>query len=287
VSPIVLAAATFAMGGLQAQTVGGPAVAAPSLDAATLRARLVNVMDPAGRALPADAANLDRMVREREFIKLVDRLHATRDPAGIVLDFNWEQARVFQGAGFLVVYAYLDGLWRAGNALPGDSGEGLKGTAAMMLLYDASLIAVDGTRCADPSAPEHRRDQLFAQNRPLLDYLRGLPVAARMNYGSIALDIESATAGVRQPDYVLCSGGLDEIGAGLAAQGKRPLRQMPNAPASIGKTYAVPAAPGFVPKFVEAKIWQPKQVAARQALPAELTRLLTTAVDTQQGVPAK
>ena len=40
-------------------------------------------------------------------------------------------------------------LWRLGTALPAPTGEELKGSAAMMFLYNLSLIALDVEKCAD------------------------------------------------------------------------------------------------------------------------------------------
>ncbi len=269
------------------QPLASQTVTAPQMDGATIRTRLAPAMAPAGRPMPADVAELDTMLRQKDFARLVARLRGVRSAQEAGLDLNWEQTRLYDGAGFLIALSYMQNLWRLGAAMPDDSGEGLKGSAGMMFLYAVDLVALDGTRCADASAPGHRRDQLFAQSLPIIAYLRALPRAARMTSATVSLNIEAATAPLRADDDILCSGGLAEITTGLKAQGAKPLEQTPNAPGTIGKTYSVPPAPGYEPQFVAADVWRPKQAAARHALPASLTRLLTVPGDAQSQPPAK
>ncbi len=89
------------------------------------------------------------------------------------------------------------------------------------------------------------------------------------------MTIEAGTAPLRGDDTVLCSGGLDQISEGLKAQGKKPLPQVPSTPGMLGKSYLVPTAPGFKPRFESDEVWRPKANAARAAQPAALTQLLT------------
>lgn len=233
-------------------------------------------MAPPGRTLPADSAELDSMAASPS-AQLSTRLRAANDTAAISADLNWEQARVFEGGGFILAYAYLTDLWRLGVATPGPTGEALKESAAMMFFYGLDLVAVDAVECKDTSAPAHRRDQLFGQNPDLLDFIRQLPVPARTQAADISLAVELATSSLRKPDPVLCSGGLAEIQQGLAAQGARPLQQAPSAPGTYGRSYLVPPAPGYKPDFTPAAEWAGRRAEARRQLPTALTRLLATA----------
>lgn len=260
-------------------------VTVPISDTANIRARLAPVMDPPGR--PTDAADLDSMLKRGDVASLVKRLRSADTAQGVDLDMNWEQSKLFNGAGFIIAYAYMTDLWKFGSSLPAARGEGLKQTAAMIFLYQVDLIAVDGPQCADITAPGHRRDQLFLQNAPIVGYIRSLPAAARMQIGTISLNLEAATQKVRTKDAVLCSGGLDEISAGLKAQGTKPLPQIPNAPGTFGKTYAVPTAPGYETKFVDEAVWRAKQIAARLALPSTLTHMLTVPAPANAAPPGK
>lgn len=246
----------------------------PQMDGPALRARLAPAMAAPGRPMPRDAADLDAMSLQPSAEPLLARLRRTTTPQDILLDMNWEQIQLYDGAGYGIAIAYMFDLWRIGSILPPAQGDPTKQTAAMMFVYAFELIALDGLKCADPTAPEHRRDQLFTQNRGIVAYMSGLPLNTRMTLGTISLSIELATAPLRQNDTVLCSAGLVQMSEGLKAQGDKPLPQVPTPPGMLGTTYAVPPPPGFVPGFVAADVWGPRQVEVRRQLPATLTRLL-------------
>jgi hypothetical protein len=235
--------------------------------------------------MPDDAANLDALLSQKADLALRQRLQAANKASEIILDMNWEQAKIYNGTNFLIPYAYMVDSWRLGSALNSPQGEQLKQTAGMFFLYTLSIAIIDGTKCSDASAPGHRVDQLIQNNRQIAQYLMGLPRADRMALGSMAVGIEIATQSVRPDDEVLCSGGAAETAHDLAVQGNKPLKEVPNAPGAIGKTYEVPSAPGYQPGFIPADQWGPKQTQARQALPATLTKLLTPANETSPPSP--
>ncbi len=235
--------------------------------------------------MPPDVSELDAMFERNDMFPLTARLRDAQIASEIVMDMNWLQAKLYNGAGFFMAYAYMHDLWRLGSAIPGDAGEEMKQSAGMIFVYSLVLVTVDGLRCADVTAPVGRRDQLFSQNQPLIYYVRTQPRTTRMTLGTMALEIEVATATVRKNDCVLCSGGLAQIKEGLEAQGQSPLPQVPNAAGVLGKTFAVPAAPGYTPQFVDEDVWGAKQAAARRELPASLTRFLTLPSDTSSASP--
>jgi len=244
-------------------------------------------MIPAGRPMPKDSVALDAMLQKGDLLRLTARLRAARTVEDIDLDLNWEQAKIYNGAGFVIGYSYMYDLWRLGSALPPTSGDGLKQSAAMVFLYNLDLATVDGVKCADRTAPGHRADQLFFQNKAIVEYLFAMPPSAKTQAAMISLNIEAATAEVRTNDDVLCSGGLAEIKQGVEENGAKPLPQIPNVPGTTGKSYAVPPAPRYRPQFVEEAIWRSKQIAARQALPATLTHLLDQPIDRHPVSPEK
>ena len=264
--------------------LAGPAIAqnvvAPQLDSAALHARLAPTMAAPNRPMPEDAGELDTLLRQDKLGALSNRLRTASTAQAILQDMDWEQAQILDGAGFIISYAYLFDLWRLGSALPGEKGNELKQSAGMMFLYNLDLITLDGLKCEDATAPAHRRDQLFSQNPALIAYMRSLPRATRMTFGTISLGIEAATAPLRKDDPVLCSGGLAQMSQSLQAQAGKPLQQVPNAPGAVGKTYAVPPAPGYQPRFTPEAEWRAKQAVARQKLAPSLTRLLTLPSDT-------
>ena len=272
---------------LCAASVGAQQVQPAPFAAAEVRARLSRAI--VGPPMPADAAALDAMVARSDGAALSRRLGGTSDPAQVDLDLNWERDRLFAGGGFLLAQAYMTDLWRTGAALPGAAGDQLKQSAALFLVYAVTLIRLDGPRCADPSAPAHRQQQLFARNQPLVTFLRGQPRPTRMKIGSLAVAWEAATSTVRRDDPVLCGDGLDAMVAGLKAAGDAPLREVPNAPGTFGRTLAVPSAPDDRPRFVPASTWAPVQAERRRALPEFLTSFLTVPGDPvlQPASPAR
>jgi hypothetical protein len=265
--------------------VQAQSVAPPQLDAATLRTRLAQTMAAPGRPMPSDAANLDALLRQKSDLALRQRLQGANKAPDIVLDMNWEQEKVYNGTNWLISYSYMVDAWRLGSALNSPEGEELKKMASMYFLYTLSVAIVDGPKCSDASAPGHRVDQLVNNNRQIGQYLISLPRADRMALGSMAVGMETVTASVRPDDEVLCGDGAAQIAHDLAAQGNKPLQEVPNAPGTVGKSYEVPPAPGYKPGFVSAELWRPKRTQARQALPATLTRLLTPA--NEASPPAK
>jgi hypothetical protein len=257
----VVAAATCA---------GAQTVMAPTEDSAALRGRLAQTMAAPGRPVPGDSAQLDAWYDQKDYGPLTQRLRSVRNESEVLLDISWEQKKLIDGGGFMVAYATLYDTWRVGAALPAESGTQFKDGAVVAFLYALDLAIVDGVRCADPSAPGHRVDQLVMQNRDLVRYLVSLPIARRMELGSISLQLEAATAPIRREDSVLCSGGMEEISHDLKANGDNPLPSDPSRPGG----YVVPSAPGYNPGFLAADQVAPKLAQARRQLPANLTKFL-------------
>ena len=227
--------------------------------------------------MPANRADLDRWLATRDYKSLQASLAGVRDASAIGLDLNWERARLYDGQGLLLALAYAHDLWRLGVATPGQAGDELKQTAAAFTLYGVELIILDGPSCADESAPGHHLDQIAFGFAPILRYAGGLPPADRARIVQVAVAVEQGTASVRGPDDVLCGGGMAEIKAGLAAQGNKPMPQVPNAPGTFGKTYVVPTAPGYKTEFRDPSVWEPKQAEARAQMSANLIQLLDKA----------
>jgi len=182
----IFVVALLASAGVQAQSV-----AAPTLDPPTLTARLQTISARNVGNMPHDVATLDQMVREKRFTDLVARLKASDAPANIMAYMNWEQREIFDGGPFIIGYAYMMDLWRAGVAKGEQDDQGLKGSAVTYFLYSYVLIRLDGLKCADSSAPGHRMDQLIAQNRPIIDFMKTMPRADLMKYAGVALAVES------------------------------------------------------------------------------------------------
>ncbi len=275
---------TFPLLAIAFMTLATPA-GAQSPDTAQLfaapRAELQALMqEHPGEPMPANRAELDAALAQNPgtILKL---LLSQKDPTQVYLDLNWERSRIYDGAGFAVSLAYMMDLWRVAPALPadpskahGDTADGLRQTAVAFALYNVALVQLDGTRCADSSAPSHRIDQLIQYGAPIFAYGRAMSADDRATAVRVATHVERATASVRTDDPVLCSGGLAEIRQGLTANGGKPLPQT-TVPGVVGKTETVPDAPGYRPEFVAPAVWQPKQQELRAQLDTGLTALLT------------
>jgi hypothetical protein len=221
--------------------------------------------------MPADAANLDRMLVSGEYLALTKRLREAESIDEIERDLSWEDHKIYDGGGFYVAFAYAYDAWRLGEARKDVVGAIHKQRAGLAFLYAYDLIVVDGPKCADVSAPGHRFDQLMMQNAGILAFLKAQSQTVRYNFGSVSVDLEKATSELRQPDKVLCSGGLAQMSESLRAQHDKSL---PTVPGNVGKTVLVPGSADFKPQFLDASVWQSKQAEARSKLPTLLTSFL-------------
>ncbi len=247
-----LIATLASLAGAMAGGAAAQAVVPPRDGADVLRLRLQTTMAPPHQAMPQDVAALDRALADRDDPALARRLATTADPRALVLDMNWEQTRIFDGAGLTVVLAYVHTLWRVAGTLPDQDASGLRDSAAVYALYALNLVSLDGERCADTTAPANRFAQIIEQAQPALFYLRGLSREDRMTVGSLSLALEAATAPKRRDDGMICSGGLAQYNHDQATPG------------------------GYVPVFLSPELWGPADEKLRKALPAELTHYLST-----------
>jgi hypothetical protein len=178
---------------------------------------------------------------------------------------NWLKLKVDTGGSFLMAMLCTRNLWQIGDAVhEGDLKEGLKKQAVLMALYTVALIRMDGAACGDISAPEHRLDQL-TQNEvgAALRYGKTLPRSDTYQMLRIAVGLEAATARQREVhDEVLCSGGAEEIKAGLDAGNMGKPHEVDG---YIGKVITVTPPSSWKPSFrsdVEVQSFQDKQRGA-------------------------
>src|SRR5665213_3068479 len=223
--------------------------------------------------LPADAAQLDLLLSQKNYLALGDVLRQAKRAELVVPDLNWERQRMMAGATLFINFVYAEDLWRLAAVLPADKATALQDTAVMVLLYGYELIDLDGVKCADASAPCHRLDQLIAVNRPAWRHIAAMTDHNRALTIDVVLRLESATAPKRGNDNFLCRGGVEETMDALG-KGDKPLQVVPNPAGTAGRTLVVPPDPDYEPKFVDKKIWLPKQQAARKAMPGELRQIV-------------
>jgi hypothetical protein len=232
---------------------------------------------PPNAPMPPNAARLDELLKTKAYQELFGALTSANGYDLVNLNLNWEQRKLFDGAGLIVTIAYVNDLWRMGQALKAQGGDQLLQSAVAFSLYAEALAEVDGPRCADAAAPAFRRKQLFEQRPELWAYAARLPKSARDNITAVSLAYEAMTSPVRENDEVLCqgptTGSMAEMLEGLVAlakDGKQP--KQVNRSDVIGKSYEIPRAP---PKFLTEAEWKPRQEAARQHLADLLIETVT------------
>jgi hypothetical protein len=220
-------------------------------------------------ALPSNE-QLDALVDAKKWNELADAL-ALAKGEDFARKADWLKAKVDAGGGLPLVLAYTQSLWDLGRSNPTtDPEKDLRVTAAFMLLYSYALIAVDGVKCEDQSAPGHRLDQVLEMDSPILKFLKARPQKLKEKLIAGAINYEKFTAPLRKDDDVLCGGGLHEIMAGLESG---TTHEEPTTTGQGGQSYAVEAPPGYTPQFLAPKAYQPLQVKARAMLKSNMTVL--------------
>lgn len=236
---------------------------------------------PSGLPLPANAAELDQLLSQKQYLKLGQALQQANDFNSISLNMNWQRLRLQAGASSFVNYGYMFSLFRLGASVPDaslpeekKSAAELKKTAVVILLYTYELITLDGTKCKDVSAPERHLQTLFKTFGYVLSFAASLSDADVDMVVKAALRMEHLTAPWRGNDDFLCRGGVAELQSGVQ---KGTVREVPTPPGSVGKTMEVTPDPAYQPEFVDRDIWKPKQDQIRATMPATLAKVVASA----------
>jgi hypothetical protein len=205
---------------------------------------------PAAGGLPSNE-RLDALVAAKKWNELADALAEVTDAEQFTRKLDW-----------------LKGEGRSNPST--DPDKDLRVTAAFMLLYTYALIAVDGVKCEDQSAPGHRLDQVLEMDVPVLKFLKARARKLKDKLIAGAINYEKFTAPLRKDDDVMCRGGLHEIMAGLE---HGTTHEEPTTTGQAGQSIAVQAPPDYAPEFLAPKAYQPLQVKARSLLKSNMTVL--------------
>jgi len=259
---------------LTAVLVGVSALCAAALPAWSQAAPPQSPAPQAKPKLPPNAAQLDTLLATKQYLQLGQILRQTSTADAIVLNMNWQSEKMLAGASAFINFSYPWDLWRMGEAAPAPQGAELKAMAVLVVVYGLALIAIDGVKCQDVSAPAHRRDQLFTTFPHIWKHVPTLPAERRTQIVQTALRLEQSTAARRVDDDFLCRDGLDQMQHALARNAGKPLQEAPPAPGQPGKTMIVPPAPDYQPKFHLRDAWLWKQADARAAMPKTLSDLM-------------
>jgi hypothetical protein len=221
--------------------------------------------------LPSDQ-ELDALLLAKKWNDLGAALSRAKSPDAVVRKLDWLQSRLDVGGGSLLGFIYAKDLWDIGATQKiDDPNKDLRITAGLITLYIYELIAIDGAKCADHSAPSHRVDQLLMNNAPALGYLKAQPQELKDKVVDLAIAMEKKTAPLRKLDDLLCRSGLEEMQAGIAA-GKT--REVPTPPGQVGKTVEVDPPADFAPRLLTPQSYLPDQEKARANMKATLLKLI-------------
>ena len=105
----------------------------------------------------------------------------------------------------------------------------------MMALYSLALVAVDGVKCADKSAPG-RHYETSSCSTAMNCAAADAPVVTRNNIIVAALGLETKTATLRGNDIYLCRFGLEETQYSLKKHEGEPETEAPPQPGQFGRT---------------------------------------------------
>ena len=227
---------------------------------------------PTAQERAALDAHWDQLLADHDFIGLGRDLLAPKAKSQLLAGLGWAKDRTLAGGSVVIPLLYSRLLWLVGTHSPQYAG--LKDTASMMALYSLVLVAVDGVKCADKSAPGHHYETILMQYRDQLRAAADAPVVTRNNIIVAALGLETKTATLRGDDDYLCRFGLEETQYSLKKHEGEPETEVPPQPGQFGRTVEVPYDKEFQPRFLPREQWQPQQDANRAALARNLAALL-------------
>jgi hypothetical protein len=277
-----LAMAASLLVGLSACGAARTAPAAPApteptaAQVAALREKLGNwVIDQPGVVLPANRAALDEALAKADWSYLVTAAQSanSQDEAEHLL--HWERYQLYRGGGYNIAFMYVRDLWRMGQSYEKAAAKGpeyavqsrgLKTSALSYLLYTYAMIAVDGERCADPTAPQYHRDQITQFTDQIRLFANQLTPEERAKAVTTAITLEKRISPVRDLDPALCHGGIQELGQALEAN-PRAAKVRPSEPGYPGTNVDVMIDPKSKPALSDRSQWPARQQKVRDLLP--------------------
>ncbi len=193
-----------------------------------LRAQYATMLDPPGRKMPADAAQLDAMLAAGKYTALYARLTGPLPAVQLLLDINWGQSRLFNGASILVTFALINDELRYMPLAPPAKQGATQQSALILGLYARAQLETGALGCGPSVVIGRREQELNAQFAPMWAAGRALPRANQLQLVETAIELEAATRPVRRDDVVACDWGPTKkvdpgpaagIGADLPADG--------------------------------------------------------------------
>ncbi len=270
--------------GLACCTAHAATPATPSQQVEALRDVLGrSVLDTPGVEMPDDRQALDEALARRDWAYLGEATRNVGTLQNAMKLLNWERYQIYRGSGYNVAYMYSSTLTTAANSYDkaaaqdprlAPTARGFRQAALAQLLYTYAVLAVDGVRCADPTAPQAHRDQITGFTRDLRFSITQFLPQDRFSVLTAALKQEELLAPVRDPDPDLCRGGLDDLGEALESHPDRATTTGPQ-PGYPGTNVIVPIDPTRPPKYSDRAEWLTRQQKARAGLPDALGAIIS------------
>ncbi|WP_426031742.1 hypothetical protein [Caulobacter sp. DWP3-1-3b2] len=278
--PLVCAGACDAAPAKPVKVIAMPA-ADPQADA--LRDKLGrSVLDAPGVVLPDNHKALDAAMARRDWAYLTSVVRDPGSAENMMRLLNWERYQTYRGGGYGVTYMYVTTLAMAANSYDkaatkdpsfAQTARGLRMGALTQLLYTYAVVAVDGVRCADLTAPQAHRDQIAGFTDELRLSVNQLSHEERVTVLMAAVRQEQELAPVRDADPDLCRGGLDDLGDALESHREKGTTTGPH-PGYPGTTVSVPIDPASPTKYSDRALWTVRQEKVRDGLPDALGALI-------------
>lgn len=220
-------------------------------------------------------ASLDKLLEEQNYTQFIQTITKANTDDMVNTALDWAKARTLDGAGIVVPATYSTLLWAMAEVDPNDAT--LRNTSSLMAMYSILVVAADGPKCADPSAPERHMNNLLQHYQRQFDEVSKLPAGQKRKAIEMAINLERRLAPKRQNDKYLCRYGAQEQ-ADIAknAAAKAP----PEAPKRYGqadKQTTTRNGMDYTPQFRPREQWEPEQTAKRAAFNEFLTTLFKTA----------
>lgn len=199
-------------------------------------------------------ASLDKLLAQQNYPQFIQTITKadTNDMLNAALD--WAKTRTIDGAGIVVPATYSTLLWAMADVDPNDAT--LRNTSSLMAMYAILVVAADGPKCADPTAPERHMNNLLQQYQRQLDAVAKLPDDQKRKAIEMAISLERRLAPKRQNDKYLCRYGAQE-------QADTAKKASPAAKADMD----------YTPQFRPREQWEPEQTTKRAAFNEFLTTL--------------
>ena len=222
---------------------------------------------------PAIASQLDPLFAAHNWPGIAAVAGTTHDPVKYVKILDWLKVHVDAGSSVFLSYLYSRSLWVLADVgeRQGKNMDGIRDTAAMMLLYSLGVVSIDGASCADVTAAGGRMDYFIFSGGQILKYLKALPADKKKNVIDLATKLEAVTSAHRDTrDMFICGAGLDAMAAGLKAGAVQKVQKVPG---YVGSVEVVKPPADYKLRFLPEADYRSKLKEARSRLPSLLAVL--------------